>query len=58
MVGLGPCVALDVDEAAAHIAVQHLDWTEEYAEREVKEYRDYIQRYKPKEFRKRKPARA
>ncbi|MBV9455079.1 MAG: glycerol-3-phosphate dehydrogenase [Rubrobacter sp.] len=58
MVGLGPHVALDVDEAAAQVAVRHLDWTEEHAEREVKEYRDYVQRFKPKEFRKREPARA
>ncbi len=56
MVGLGPRVALDVDEAAAQVAVRHLGWTEERAEREVKEYRDYVQRYKPKEFRKREPA--
>jgi glycerol-3-phosphate dehydrogenase len=58
MVGLGPRVALDVDEAAAQVAVRHLGWTEERAEREVEEYRNYVQRYKPKEFRKREPATA
>ena len=58
MVGIGPDVGLDVDEAAAQVAVRHLGWTEERAEREVRGYRDYVQRYRPKEFRKREPARA
>ena len=58
MVGMGPDVGLDVDEAAAQVAVRHLGWTEERAEREVRGYRDYVQRYRPKEFRKREPARA
>ncbi|HZC19455.1 MAG TPA: glycerol-3-phosphate dehydrogenase C-terminal domain-containing protein, partial [Rubrobacteraceae bacterium] len=58
MVGIGPKVGLDVDEAAARVAVHHLGWTEERAEREVREYREYVQRYKPKEFREREPARA
>jgi glycerol-3-phosphate dehydrogenase len=57
MVGLGPKVGLGVDEAAAQVAIRHLGWAEERAEREVREYRDYIQRYKPKEFRERKHAR-
>ena len=48
MVGLGPRVALDVDEAAAQVAVRHLGWSRERAEREVKEYRDFVRRYKPK----------
>ena len=51
MVGMGPRVALDVDEAAARVAVQHLGWSEERAEREVAEFRDYVRRYKPKDFR-------
>jgi glycerol-3-phosphate dehydrogenase len=50
MVGMGPHVALDVDEAAAQIAVDHLDWTQERAEREVREYRDFVRRYKPKDL--------
>jgi glycerol-3-phosphate dehydrogenase len=58
MVGMGPDVGLDVDEAAAQVAVCHLGWTEGRAEREVRGYRDYVQRYRPKEFRKREPARA
>ena len=51
MVGMGPNVGLDVDEAAAEIAVKHLGWDEERAEREVKEYREWVERYKPKQFR-------
>ena len=48
MVGMGPKVALDVDEAAAEIASQHLGWAQERADREVAEFRDYVRRYKPK----------
>ena len=51
MVGYGPDVALDVDEAAAEVAVKHLGWDEERAEREVREYREWIERYRPKQFR-------
>jgi glycerol-3-phosphate dehydrogenase len=51
MVGMGPRVALDVDEAAARVAVQYLGWSRERAEREVREFRDYVRRYKPKELR-------
>jgi glycerol-3-phosphate dehydrogenase len=57
MVGLGPRVGLDVDEAAAQVAVRHLGWSRERADREVEEYRDYVRRFRPKEFRKREPAR-
>jgi glycerol-3-phosphate dehydrogenase len=48
MVGLGPRVALDVDAAAAQVAVRHLGWSQERADREVREYRDFVRRYKPK----------
>jgi glycerol-3-phosphate dehydrogenase len=51
MAGLGPKVGLDVDEAAAEVAVNHLGWTEEQAEREVEDYRRYVERYRPKDFR-------
>jgi glycerol-3-phosphate dehydrogenase len=51
MVGMGPHVALDVDEAAARVAVQHLGWSQERAEREVGEFREYVRRYKPKDLR-------
>ena len=51
MVGLGPNVALDVDEAAAKVAVEHLGWTEERADEEVENYHQYIERYRPKKFR-------
>ena len=51
MVGLGPNVALDVDEAAAKVAVEHLGWTEERAREEVENFRRYVERYRPKSFR-------
>jgi glycerol-3-phosphate dehydrogenase len=51
MVGLGPRVGLDVDEAAARVAVKHLGWSEERARNEVESYRRYVERYKPKSFR-------
>jgi glycerol-3-phosphate dehydrogenase len=51
MVGLGPRVGLDVDEAAARLAVKHLGWSEERARSEVEAYRRYVERYKPKSFR-------
>ena len=56
MVGMGPNVGLDVDEAAAEVAVKHLGWDEERAEREVNEYREWVERYKPKQFREGEPA--
>ena len=51
MVGLGPNVALDVDEAAASVAVDHLGWTEDRAREEVQSFRRYVERYRPKSFR-------
>jgi glycerol-3-phosphate dehydrogenase len=56
MVGLGPNVALDVDEAAASVAVEHLGWTEERAKEEVENFRRYVERYRPKSFREETPA--
>ncbi len=53
MVGVGPRVGLDVDEAAAQVAVKHLGWSEERAKSEVDAYRQYVERYKPKSFRER-----
>jgi glycerol-3-phosphate dehydrogenase len=50
MAGYGPRVGLDVVEPAARVAVEHLGWDEERAEREVREYREWIERYTPKEF--------
>lgn len=58
MGGMGPRVALDVDEAAARVAVQHLGWSQERAEREVREFRDYVRRYKPKDLRETEPLKA
>lgn len=51
MVSYGPEVALDVDEAAARVCVEHLGWSEERARREVEEYREWIKRYTPKAYR-------
>ena len=56
MVGLGPNVALDVDEAAAKVAVEHLGWTEERAKEEVENYHRYVERYRPKSFRQKETA--
>ena len=56
MVGMGPRVGLDVDQTAARIAVQHLGWSEERAEREVAEFREYVRRYRPKDLRELQPA--
>ena len=58
MVGMGPNVGLDVDEDAAHVAVQHLGWSQERAEREVREYRDFVRRYKPRGMRENESLRA
>jgi glycerol-3-phosphate dehydrogenase len=51
MVGIGPSVGLDVDEAAAGVAVKYLGWSEDRAKGEVEAYRDYVERYKPKSMR-------
>jgi glycerol-3-phosphate dehydrogenase len=51
MVGLGPNVGLDVDEAAAQVAVKHEGWSEERARNETDTYREYVERYKPKVMR-------
>ena len=48
LVAYGPEVGLDVDRAAAAVAVKHLGWSEERAEREVAQYREYIERYTPR----------
>ena len=58
MLGLGPRVALDVDEAAAQVAVRHLGWSQERAEREVREYRDFVRRYKPKDLQEKETLKA
>ena len=56
MVGMGPYVGLDVDEAVAQVAVKHLGWTEERARSEVEAYRDFVERYRPKSMREEKVA--
>jgi glycerol-3-phosphate dehydrogenase len=56
MVGMGPRVGLDVDEAAAQVAVKHLGWTEERARSEIEAYRKFVERYRPKSMREEKVA--
>jgi glycerol-3-phosphate dehydrogenase len=56
MAGLGPRVALDVDEAAANVAVEHLGWTKKRAKEEVENFRRYVERYRPKSMREKEPA--
>src|SRR5215210_3326738 len=56
MVAYGPNVGLDVDEAAAEVAVKHLGWSEERARKEVEDYRNYIRRYTPRAMREREGA--
>ena len=56
MVGYDANVALDVDEAAAEVAAKHRGWDEERTEREVREYREWIKRYNPKQYRERQSA--
>jgi glycerol-3-phosphate dehydrogenase len=51
MVGMGPHVGLDVDEAASRVAGKHLGWSRERVEHEVGEFRDYVRRFKPKDLR-------
>ena len=58
MVAYGPTNALDVDEAAAAVAVKHLGWSEERAKQEVEDYHEWIKRYTPKAFREREGAAA
>ncbi|CAA9447618.1 MAG: hypothetical protein AVDCRST_MAG01-01-4243, partial [uncultured Rubrobacteraceae bacterium] len=55
-VGYGPDNALDVAEAAAEVAIKHCGWDRERAERDVREYRQWIERYTPKQFRERESA--
>ena len=43
MVGLVPSVGLDVDEAAAKVAVKHVGWSEVLAKIEVEDYRNYVE---------------
>jgi glycerol-3-phosphate dehydrogenase len=56
MAAYGPNVALDVDEAAAEVAVRHLGWSEERARKEVADYREYVRRYTPRAMREREGA--
>jgi glycerol-3-phosphate dehydrogenase len=48
MVGLDEAVGLDAIEAAADIAKLHLGWSTDRADTEVRRYREYVERFKPR----------
>jgi glycerol-3-phosphate dehydrogenase len=48
MVGLGPRMGIGADRAAAAIARTHLGWDDAKAEREVAEYRTFLERFRPR----------
>jgi glycerol-3-phosphate dehydrogenase len=50
MVGMNSTVGLGADEAAAVIARKYLGWPESRAAREVAAYRQYIERFHPREL--------
>lgn len=50
MVGLDAAAGLDAVEGAARIARDYLGWDEERAAREVRDYREYIRRFHPREL--------
>ncbi|MBA2376057.1 MAG: glycerol-3-phosphate dehydrogenase [Rubrobacter sp.] len=56
MAGMGPKVGLDIAEAAADVAAKHLGWSDERKQKEVEDYRSYVQRYRPKDTRQMKEA--
>jgi glycerol-3-phosphate dehydrogenase len=47
MVGLNPAAGLDAVEAAARVAQKHLGWSDERSFQEIKQYRNYIERFHP-----------
>ncbi|BBL78523.1 glycerol-3-phosphate dehydrogenase [Rubrobacter xylanophilus] len=58
MAGMGPRVALDVDEAAAEVAQRYLGWSPDRAKEEVRRYREFVRRYHPRDFRRHKTLKA
>jgi glycerol-3-phosphate dehydrogenase len=50
MTGMGPHVGLDVDEAAARVAAERLGWDDDRVDRELREYRDFVSRYHPRDL--------
>ncbi len=48
MVGLYDRVGIGPDRAAAEVAMRHLGWDAPRAEREIREYREFIARYHPR----------
>lgn len=51
MTGLNGEAGLDVVEAAARVAREHLGWDEARAAREVNDYREYVRRFHPRRMR-------
>jgi len=49
MVGLNSGCGIGADERAANVAQKYLGWSEERAQQEVSEYRNYIKRFHPKQ---------
>jgi glycerol-3-phosphate dehydrogenase len=50
MVGFGTSVGLDADENAAKVAQKYLGWDRQRAEEEVAAYRQYIERFHPRQL--------
>ncbi len=48
MVGMGAAMGIGADEAAARIARQYLNWSEERAAREITAYRQHVERFHPR----------
>ncbi len=51
MVGMNRAVGLDAVERAAHIACKYLGWSSSKAEAEIAAYRNYIERFHPRNLR-------
>jgi glycerol-3-phosphate dehydrogenase len=49
LVGLNAAAGLDAIEAAASVAQKYLGWDDERVEREIADYRSYVQRFHPRE---------
>ncbi|HEY6332026.1 MAG TPA: glycerol-3-phosphate dehydrogenase [Blastocatellia bacterium] len=52
MAGLGPTVGIGADNVAAQICRDYLGWDESRAQEEIRNYRTYIQRYRPRNMRR------
>jgi glycerol-3-phosphate dehydrogenase len=50
MVGLDAAAGLDAVDAAARVAMNYLDWDETRSRREIEDYKNYLQRFHPREM--------